>query len=172
MIDVAVQIKNELIEYVFMFILLFEGVYINYEGNNYLEYRFHEPWLLFYSTFLIFSISCCFHWKRMMFLYWIVQLYNFIMLHVTYDNLGFYFYAGYAFVTVLLPLVCMIIARIILVFLLLIHNNQELVKVIYKVLQIFPEGFLVQQQDSQTQSLVVQFVNDTAAKEILDYESP
>ena len=95
-----------------------------------------------------------------------------MILHIVYGKLNFYFYSGYAFITILMPFVCMVISRIILMLLLLIHNNQELVKVIYKMLQIFPEGFLVQQQDSQTQSLVVQFVNDTAAKEILDYESP
>lgn len=55
--DLFIQIKNELIEYVFMFILLVEAFYMMYEGNLYSKYQFHEVWLIFYCTFLIISIS-------------------------------------------------------------------------------------------------------------------
>ena len=161
-----------MIEYVFMIILLIEGIYVSYEGIHYREYKFHEPWLIFYSTYLIFSISWCFHWKRMIILYWFIQILNLILLHLVYEKLNFYFYVGYAFITILLPLVWMLIARIILVFLMLIRNNQELVKIIYKILQIFPEGFLIQELDKDSEQLIVQFVNDTAAKEIVNYENP
>ena len=54
----------------------------------------------------------------------------------------------------------------------LIHNNEELVKTIKKILQIFPEGILIQTLDQDSEKLVVQLVNDTAAKEIIEYPNP
>ena len=65
----------------------------------------------------------------------------------------------------------MIIARIILAFLMLIHNNQELVKAIKKILQIFSEGILIQTLDKNSRKLIAQFVNDTATKEIVKYSN-
>ena len=171
-IDLCIQIKNELIEYVFMTILIFQGLYITYESLFYQEYQFHEIWLIFYCIFLLISISCCFHWKRMIALYWFVQIWNFIMLHSTYKTISVYFYPGFILITSLYPLVCMVIARLILAFLMMIHNNQELIKIIKKILLIFPEAILIQTVDKNTGKLVVQLVNDTAAKEIIKYQSP
>ena len=170
-IDLFAQIRFELIEYTFMIILIIEGLYITFEGSFYNEYRFHEIWLMFYWTFIIISISCWFHWKRMVLLYLIIQILYFIILHITYKNISVYFYPGYIFITILIPLVWMIIARIILAFLMLIHNNQELVKAIKKILQIFPEGILIQTLDKNSRKLIIQFVNDTATKEIVKYSN-
>ena len=171
-IDLCIHIKSKLIEYVFMIILIIEGFYITYESLFYQEYQFHEIWMIFYWTFLLISISCCFHWKRMIALYWFVQLWNFIMLHSTYSTINVYFYPGFIFITSLLPLVWMIIARLILAFLMMIHNNQELIKTIKKILLIFPEAILIQTVDEDSERLILQLVNDTAAKEIIKYDNP
>ena len=56
-IDCLIQLKNELIEYVFMIILSIEAIFITQEGLLYDKYKFHEPWLIFYSTFIIISVS-------------------------------------------------------------------------------------------------------------------
>ena len=85
-IDLFAQIRFELIEYTFMIILIIEGLYITFEGSFYNEYRFHEIWLMFYWTFIIISISCWFHWKRMVLLYLIIQILYFIILHITYKK--------------------------------------------------------------------------------------
>ena len=171
-IDLCVKIKNELIEYVFMTILIVQGFYITYESLFYQEYQFHEIWLIFYCIFLLISISCCFHWKRMIALYWFVQIWNFVMLHSTYKSISIYFYPGFFLITLLYPLVCMVIARLILAFLMMIHNNQELIKIIKKILLIFPEAILIQTIDEDSSELTVQLVNDTAAKEIIRYNNP
>ena len=105
-------------------------------------------------------------------LYWFVQISYIISVHLTYDKISVYFYPGFTFVTVLIPLVCMIIARLILAFLMMIHNNQELTKTIKKILLIFPEAILIQTVDNNSGRFVVQLVNDTAAKEIIKYNDP
>ena len=170
--DLCIQIKNELIEHVFIIILIIEALYITYEGWFYTEYKFHEIWIIFYWTFIIISICCWFHWKRMIVLFYILQIIYFVVLHLTYKNISVHFYPAFIFATILIPLVWMIIARIILAFLKLIHNNEELVKTIKKILQIFPEGILIQTLDQDSEKLVVQLVNDTAAKEIIEYPNP
>ena len=98
-----------LIEYAFFFLILLGGVIIDYEGLQYKEYRFHESWLIFYSMFLIISIATCFRWKRIIILFYTLQIYQIITLHITYESISFYFYAGFVFVTVLIPLVWMAI---------------------------------------------------------------
>ena len=67
--DLFIQMYNEIIEYVLMIILIALGVFLAYEGWMYTKYQFHEIWLIFYWLFLIISISCWFHWKRMVILY-------------------------------------------------------------------------------------------------------
>ena len=67
----------------------------------------------------------------------------------------------------------MVIARIVLGFIQLIQKNQELVKTIKHILQVFPEGVIIQSyQETPSKELVVKFVNDTAQKEILTYDNP
>ena len=86
--DLWIQMKTELVEYVFVIILIVEAAYLTYEGSFYTKYQFHEIWLIQYSTFLIVSISCCFHWKRMIVIYWFTQVCYFIILHITYDKIS------------------------------------------------------------------------------------
>ena len=62
-VDYIVSQNNVFIEYAFLFFTLFNGILITHEGLNYKEYRFHETWLVYYSLFLIVSISTCFRWK-------------------------------------------------------------------------------------------------------------
>ena len=103
-------------------------------------------------------------------MFWSVQLYNFVLLHITYINISLYFYLGYTLITLLLPLVSMIVARILLGFLVVIHNNSELIKTIKKILEVFPEGIVIQSLDKRSQELVVQFANDAAAKDVINYD--
>ena len=77
---------------------------------------------------------------------------------------------GYTFITLLLPLVSMIVARILLGFLLVIHNNSELIKTIKKILEVFPEGIVIQSLDKRSQELVVQFANEAATKNVISYD--
>ena len=109
--------------------------------------------------------------NKMVFLFWSIQIYNFVMLHLTYKELSTYFYLGYFIIAVLLPLISMVIARILLGFILLIYNNQELIKTIKRILEVFPEGIIIQSFDKETKWLVIKFTND-AAKEIINYDDP
>ena len=94
--DLCIQMKNELIEYAFMVILIIEAFYLTYEGSFYSEYKFHEIWLIQYTTFFIISISWCFHWKRMIgVFFWFTQIFYFIVLHLTYDKISVFFYPGF-----------------------------------------------------------------------------
>ena len=52
----------------------------------------------------------------------------------------------------------------------MIHNNRDLIETIKKILEVFPEGIIIQSFDKDSQSLVVKFTNNTAAKEIINYE--
>ena len=54
----------------------------------------------------------------------------------------------------------------------MIHNNQELIKTIKKILLIFPEAILIQTVDEDSEKLILQLVNDTAKKEIIKYDNP
>ena len=100
--------KNKnLIEYAFFFQKLIWGIVATYEGLQYKEYRFHETWLVFYSMFLIISIATCFKWKRMVILFYSIQAYQIIALHVKYSNISIYLYVSFLFATVLIPLVWM-----------------------------------------------------------------
>ena len=106
------------------------------------------------------------------FTYWFVRISYIISVHLAYDKISVYFYPGFTFVTVLIPLVCMIIARLILTFLMMIHNNQELNKTIKKILLIFPEAILIQTINDNSGKFVVQLVKNTTAKEIIKYDNP
>ena len=66
----------------------------------------------------------------------------------------------------------MIIARILLGFILIIHKNQELVNTIKNILKIFPEGIIIQSIDHNSKTPIVQFINDSAAKDIISYSNP
>ena len=100
----------------------------------------------------------------------IVQIYQIIQIHITYTNISFYYYAGFLSITVLLPLVWMIIARILLGFIIILQNNQQLIKTIQRILQVFPEGIIIQSLDEKSQQVVLQFVNNTANREIINYD--
>ena len=94
------------------------------------------------------------------------------MLHITYSKISPYFYWGYLFITITIPLVWMVVAKILLGFLLLIHNNQELIKTTKNILQIFPEGIIIQTWGHTEDKLLVDFVNNTASKELLNENNP
>ena len=162
--DLWIQYKNYLIEYVFMGVLIIEGSFILFESTFPAEYRFHEIWLIFYWKFVLISISCWFHWKRIVVVFWIIQVCNFAVIHLKYNNISVYFYPGYIFLSILLPLVSMVIARINLAFMMLVHNNQDLTKTIKQILEIFPEGIIIQTFDKMTKNLIVKFANETAVK--------
>ena len=103
--------------------------------------------------------------------YWILHLYNFVQLHLIYDNISTFFYLGYAFMIILLPLVIMVISRLLLGFILVIYKNQELIKTIKRILEVFPEGIIIQSKEKNNNELLLQFVNDTASKEIISKEN-
>ena len=63
----------------------------------------------------------------------------------------------------------MVVAKILLGFILMLSNNHELINTVKKILQVFPEGIVIQSFDENTQKLVVKFVNNTATKEIINY---
>ena len=66
----------------------------------------------------------------------------------------------------------MVVARILLGFFEIMHNNQVLIETIKKILQVFPDGIIIQSLDEETQKLVLQFINNAAVREIANYESP
>ena len=66
----------------------------------------------------------------------------------------------------------MIIARILLGFILIIQKNQELVNTIKNILKIFPEGIIIESIDEESKKSLVQFVNDAAVNDIINYENP
>ena len=108
--------------------------------------------------------------NNMIFMFYFVQLYNFVLLHITYNDISMYFYMGYTLITLLLPLVSMIVARILLGFLLVIHKNKELIKTIKKILKVFPEGIIIQSLDKTSKELIVQFANEIAEKHVISYD--
>ena len=101
--------------------------------------------------------------------FWFIQAYNFIMIHLTYSSISHFFYLSYLFTVISLPLVIMVISRIILGFILMIHNNQDLIKTIKRILEVFPEAIIIQSFDKDTSKLVLQFTNQAAKKEVIDY---
>ena len=170
--DHIVSKSSNRIEFVFLFFTVLNGMIITHEGLQYTEYRFHETWLLFYSLYLVISIATCFRWKKMVFVFMVVQTYNIILLHINYTKISTYLYVGYMFATVLIPLIWMIVARILLGFISLQHNNQELINTIKRILQVFPEGIIIQSLDENTRKFVVKFANNEALQKILKYEEP
>ena len=109
--------------------------------------------------------------NKMVLAFWAIQIYNFVQIHLTYSNISTFFYLAYIFVVISLPVVTMVIARILLGFILIIHNNQELIKTIKKILEVFPEGIIIQSFDKVSNKLILQFSNEAASKEILNYEN-
>ena len=106
----------------------------------------------------------------MVLVFFIIQIYNFIKIHMKYDNISFYLYVGYFLATCLIPLVWMVVARILLGFIIILQNNQQLIKTIQRILQVFPEGIIIQSLDEKSQQVVLQFVNNTANREIINYD--
>ena len=168
--DHIISKNTKRIEFIFLFFTILNGIMVTHEGLQYKEYRFHETWLLFYSMYLIISIATCFRWKKMIIVFTVVQIYNIIQIHINYSDVSSYFYMGYMVATLLIPLVWMIVARILLGFIQLQHNNQQLINTIKKILQVFPEGIIIQSLDENTKELIVKFVNYEAQKEIVKNE--
>ena len=73
---------------------------------------------------------------------------------------------------VIIPLVIMVISRVVLGLILVIYNNQDLIKTIKKILEGFPEGIIIQSVDQKSDRLVLKFINDDAKNEIIQYEDP
>ena len=65
----------------------------------------------------------------------------------------------------------MMIAKVLLEFLNLIHKNEELIRTIKHILQVFPEAVLIQTYDEKTKKIVIKFANDAAKRDILNYDS-
>ena len=107
--------------------------------------------------------------NKMVLSFWFIQAYNFIMIHLTYSSISNFFYLSYLFTFVSLPLIIMVISRIILGFILMIQNNQDLIKTIKRILEVFPEAIIIQSFDKDTSKLVLQFTNQAAKKEVIDY---
>ena len=126
--------------------------------------------LFFIQFFLLQVLQLVFIGSNMILMFWFIQIYNFVLLHITYNDISMYFYMGYTFITLLLPLVSMIVARILLGFLLVIHNNSELIKTIKKILEVFPEGIIIQSLDKCSQEPVVQFANEAATNDVISYQ--
>ena len=171
-INKLIEIKINLVEYSFQIMLIFDGISITLESMNFESFRFYEIWLIFYSIYLIMSIACCFHWKRMVIIFLFVQAFNFILIQRNYSNIQVHFYIGYVFISIFLPLVWMIIARILLEFLQTMKKNEELVITIKKIFQVFPEGIIIQSYDEKIKEYVVNFVNDTATQILINYKDP
>ena len=51
----------------------------------------------------------------------------------------------------------------------MIQNNQDLIKTIKRILEVFPEAIIIQSFDKDTSKLVLQFTNQAAKKEVIDY---
>lgn len=65
----------------------------------------------------------------------------------------------------------MIHSRTIKDMLILIKENKELIKTIIKILQMFPEGVIIQTLNSETMEYVTKYINKAAKDEILDLEN-
>ena len=102
--------------------------------------------------------------------FWSIQIYNFIQIHLTYSDISHFFYLSYAFAVISLPLIIMLMCRIVLGFILVIYNNQDLIATIKRILEVFPEAIIIQSIDRDSDKLVMQFANDTANKDIIKYE--
>ena len=66
----------------------------------------------------------------------------------------------------------MVVARALLGLFEIMHNNQVLIETIKKILQVFPDGIMIQSLDEETQKLVLQYINNTTVREIAKYEEP
>ena len=80
-----------------------------------------------------------------------------------------YYYVGFIFVTWVYPLIVMMIAKVLLEFLVLLHKNEELIKTINYILQVFPEAVLIQAFDEESKEYIIKFANNEALKAILNY---
>ena len=61
--DQAIQRDRMLIEHIFFFYTLFQEIIIAHERYQFINDRFHESWMIYYTTFLVLCISTCFKWK-------------------------------------------------------------------------------------------------------------
>lgn len=93
-------------------------------------------------------------------------------MHIRYGILPIHFYTNQATLLILFPLTTMVIAKIVLGFIKILEENKKLTKTIKNILKAFPEGMIIQSLDSDTQNLIVQFVNDGAKKDLIKYEEP
>ena len=62
-VDQAIQRDRMQIEHIFFFYTLFQEIIIAHERYQFSNDRFHELWMIYYTTFLVVCISTCFKWK-------------------------------------------------------------------------------------------------------------
>ena len=89
-----------------------------------------------------------------------------------YNDISTYFYLGYIFINILIPMVLIGGFENNLRFILVIYNNQELIKTIRQILEVFPEAIVIQSIDKISDKLVMQFANKSAKSDIIEYEEP
>ena len=62
-VDQIIQRNKNLIESIFFYLNIIQGIIITHEGLHYSEYRFHEIWLVYYMSYLLVGVATWFKWK-------------------------------------------------------------------------------------------------------------
>jgi hypothetical protein len=181
-IIVVLQLLNKLnstkyrVEFIFNNFLLFFwfifGIMLTFESIVPETPEQFDFWLLYLLILFLLTFIYCFTWRKLIVAYWAQRIFYLIMAYQKYGNqLKFINFMYQAVVLMLYPILCILILKMILIFLVSVHHNKKLASSIKNILQVFPECVIIRGKDHNSgASYEPVFINNQAVKELWDEE--
>ena len=100
--------------------------------------------------------------------FWLVNIYYVVQVHLNYGIRNLQFYVAIPIINLLYPVIWMILSKIIKGLLQLIQQNQELVDTIKNMLEVLPEGVIIEGKDKPNDHVLVRYANRIATQDLFD----
>ena len=146
--------------------MLQTGIILIVENCSIAEFRVYEMWVIFHFQSWLFSIAYWLVWKHVVGVYLLVQLTQFIAVHILFPKLNAFLYISMLVSVVLYITISMLIAKFVKNFLEAINENKQLVETIKNILQSLPEGVIIETKDENLNKYIVKFANSISQRNI------
>ena len=126
------------------------------------NYLLNEHWII-YILYLKYIGSFFFmKWTRIVFILYFIMICYALMLNYYFDKRPLKLYSAFSFVGILFPVSIYYGTKKIKEIIILLKINKDLIHTIRSILQVFPEGVIIQSIDPLTKQTVIKFANDVA----------
>ena len=171
-INIIVQKNPAILRYIFIVWTIIFGVALTQENLIYQNYQMYEFWPVFYLSSFLIGIVHCLEAKRIIFAYWFVIIYNSAVIHLKYGQRNFQFYSLMVLSFLFYPILLITLSQIVRMLLHLLYNNKQLLETIKHILEVFPEGIIIQTPTAEAGEDNIKFSNKEAKATLLRKSEP